>query len=184
MRLLLALTLVVGALGFPSTASATHSVLDFQSAVDAMHAVDATLAAPPNDGKHDFAVGGVRDAFDANVGFSVHSGPLGEDAFGHLSSTAPNQDNPAAPTYVRLRVTCLSVAALIASFGGVVTQSNVVPRGTNFLVAVRDTGRSGGEGDGLDFAPGPADTCPAFLPAAVTAPDVETGNILVHDAQP
>jgi hypothetical protein len=41
----------------------------------------------------------------------------------------------------------LSVAALIASFGGVVTQSNVVPRGTNFLVAVRDTGRSGGEGD-------------------------------------
>jgi hypothetical protein len=149
-----------------------------------MRVVDPTADPPTNGGRHDFAVGGARDAFDANVGFSVHSGPQGEDALGHLSSTVPNRDNPARPTYVRMRVTCSSELASIAAFGGVVTQSNVVPRGTNLVVAVRDSGLPGGEHDGLTFKPQPADTCPDFLAAAATAPDVASGDIFIHDAQP
>ena len=76
-RILLALTLVVGVILFPTSASATDDLLDFQLAVDEMLAVDPTLDPPPNDGKHDFVVGGFRDVFGYNNGLSAHSGPGG-----------------------------------------------------------------------------------------------------------
>src|SRR6266571_8394698 len=42
---------------------------------------------PTNDGAHDFAVGGFERANGSHIGFSTQSGPLGENPFGHLSST-------------------------------------------------------------------------------------------------
>jgi hypothetical protein len=186
-----ALVLAVGALLFPSSASATHDLLDFQSAVDAMHAVDPTLAPPPNDGRHDFVVGGARRTEPGepqNVGVSAHSGPLGEDPFGHVSSTIIPDEEPAATNQVRFRVTCLRVAGNLAAIGGIQTNaaSNDSPPGANFVLVVRDSGLPGGTGDGFQLLIGRtiAEECADFLPRAGGAPPIQHGNILVHDAMP
>src|SRR5919201_434471 len=79
------LTAVVFAV--PVARAGIVDLLTFQSAVDAAQAVDPTLDPPPNDGAHDFAVGGFERANGAHTGFSAQSGPLGENPFGHVSST-------------------------------------------------------------------------------------------------
>ena len=88
-RLILALTLVFGVFVFSGSASATVDLLDFQSAVDDMLAVDPTLDPPPNDGKHDFVVGGFQAA-TYNSAISAHSDPSGQDVFGFETNTARN----------------------------------------------------------------------------------------------
>ena len=72
--------LAVAFLVTPGVAGADIADLfSFQSAVDSAQAVDPSIAAPPNDGGHDFAVGGGRTASDdLGFGFSAHSGPLGQ----------------------------------------------------------------------------------------------------------
>jgi hypothetical protein len=187
-RTLLALTLVVGLLVFPSAASATHDLLGFQSAVDAMEAVDRTLDPPPNEGRHDFVVGGFK-RFGANIAVSAHSGPLGEDPFGHVSVTVTDSPIPdfGQTFQVRFKVTCLAVAANMAALGGVETEaaSNDNPPGTNHVMVFRDSGLPGGAGDGFTEITGfPADNCAVWLPLAAGAGPIERGNFLVHDAQP
>ncbi len=179
-RILLALTLVVGVIVFPSSASATVDLLDFQSAVDDMLAVDPTLDPPPNDGKHDFVVGGFQAA-TYNTAISAHSDPSGQDVFGFETNTARNGGDK-----YRSRVTCLAVSGNVAAYGVVVThsESNTLPPGTQFVDVVRDSGLPGGAGDGWRFFPGPAKNCALFIGAASIAPPIERGNILVHDAQP
>jgi len=177
-RTLLALPLVVGVLVFPSAASATHDLLGFQSAVDAMHAVDRTLDPPPNDGKHDFVVGGFQ-AGRSNFGVSAHSDPLGNDVWGHVSQTTPDG------LKLRGRVTCLAVAGTIAAYGFVVTHSNspFAPPGSDFVHFVRDSGLPGGMGDTWGSSTSAAALCPIFAVANIGSP-IARGNILVHDAQP
>src|SRR5918997_692002 len=119
-RMLLALTLVVGMFVFPGSASATHDLLDFESTVEQMLAVDPTLDPPPNDGKHDFVVGGFQEGsalVDINWGVSAHSGPSGEEPFGHVSGTIPEGATDAKQG--RWRVTCVNVAGEFAAIGGV-----------------------------------------------------------------
>src|SRR5687767_9391300 len=84
-----------------ATGIARASILDlgtFLSGVDAAQAVDPTLDPPPNNGAHDFAVGGGHhlgfvggpcndsDPLCVNEGFSAHSGPNGENPQGHISA--------------------------------------------------------------------------------------------------
>jgi hypothetical protein len=182
-RLILVPTLVVALFVFPSSASATGDLLDYQSAVDAMHAVDPTLEPPPNDGKHDFAVGGVQDAFGLNHGISAHSGPQGQDPFGKMTTKRPAREG-AKELY---NVVCLAVVGNVAAIGvrGEVfsnPSNNKFPV-TNIWV-VQDNG-PGGEFDRLT-AVGPnigePENCESGLALAATAPFINNGNILVHDA--
>ena len=179
-RILLALTLVVGVIVFPSSASATVDLLDFQSAVDEMLAVDPTLDPPPNDGKHDFVVGGFQ-AGTYNNAISAHSDPSGQDVFGFETNTARNGGDK-----YRSRVTCLAVAGNVAAYGVVVThsQSNTLPPGTQFVDVVRDSGLPGGAGDGWNTFEVPAEDCSLWIPLASGAPPIERGNIVVNDEQP
>src|SRR5918992_2959774 len=169
------LVLAVGALVFPSSAAATHDLLDFQSAVDTMLAVDPTLDPPPNDGRHDFAVGGIHTS-GPNYGFSAHSGPLGEEPFGHISITLPDADPDAKQ--LRYRVTCLNVSGNLAVVVGVPTK----PSDSRFPIKLYL--RDGGPGGALDgaaesAADSPEDCRDTFV---VTAPIGPNGNILIHDA--
>jgi hypothetical protein len=166
----------------PGTVSATIvDLLTFQSAVDSAQAVDPTLAAPTNDGAHDFAVGGFQRASGAHTGFSAHSGPLGENPFGHLSSTL----DPGV-FQQRYDVTCLAVAGNHASIGLVPTNAGSNDATLETILVVVDSGLPGGTGDlyAFDVTPGvQAQNC--ALDVALTPPFMPlSGNILVHDELP
>ena len=180
-RIVLALTLVVGVILFPTSASATDDLLDFQLAVDEMLAVDPTLDPPPNDGKHDFVVGGFRDVFGYNNGLSAHSGPGGEDPLGQISAT-----NPASEHKIREDVVCLAVLGNLAAIG-VRGQQWFPPSSKKYpvqeVLVIRDGG-PGGAGDGFKTRAQDPDNCQALLAEALTAPPIVSGNILVDDVQP
>lgn len=170
-------------------------LFSFDSAVAAAQAVDPTIAAPPNDGGRDFAVGGGRTVPDElGFGFSAHSGPLGEDPKGHMSfglSLAPPFPKVAQVT---IDVTCLTVVANVATIGGRITHVNApgggpvpfVIEGRGALFVATDNGNpiNGQPVDqfafvALPFAP------PAICPPSGPVPGpLENGNILVHDALP
>ena len=178
-RLILALTLVFGVFVFSGSASATVDLLDFQSAVDDMLAVDPTLDPPPNDGKHDFVVGGFQ-AGTYNNAISAHSDPSGQDVFGFETNTMPNG------LKYRSRVICIAVAGNVAAYGVEVTQSasNTEPPGTQFVDVVMDSGLPGGAGDRWITFAEPAADCPLWIPFVSIAPLIERGNIVVNDEQP
>jgi hypothetical protein len=189
-RILVAFTLVVGVILFPSSASAAVDLLDFQSAVDEMLAVDPTLDPPPNDGKHNFVVGGFQDETDLNWAVSAHSGPLGEDPFGHVSVTFP-EGSPDGKQG-RWRVTCVNVEGNLAAIGAVPTEAASNDVGSPGVAVFRDAGPGGGEGpgvsqlDGFQFLSGAdPNECqnPVALGVAAGAPPIQRGNILVHDVQ-
>jgi hypothetical protein len=175
-RLLLAVALV-GLLVFPSSAGATHDLLDFESAVDAMRAVDPTLDPPPNGPGKDFVVGGGQN-LDQNFGLSAHSGALGEDPDGHVSLTFGQPDT----RQYRGRVICLAVAGNLATVGVVPTnaRSNDFPA-LQLVLGVRDSGLPGGTGDGIQAVSTIAANCAVFLPLAAVVNPIERGNLLVHD---
>jgi hypothetical protein len=194
--LLLALALVVGVFVLPSTASAgvdTADPLEYQSAVDAMLAADPTLDPSPNDGKHDFVVGGFQAESDLtlNWGVSAHSGPLGEDPLGHVSATAPLAKANTDDKQGRWQVTCVNVVGKFAAIGGVPTEA-----ASNDAIHAVFVFRDGGPGGGTPVEPdgfayflgriGDPSACydPFFMAQAAVAPPIESGNILVHDAQP
>jgi hypothetical protein len=170
-------------------------LFSFQSAVDAAQAIDPSIAAPPNDGGHDFAVGGGRTASDdLGFGFSAHSGPLGQDPQGHMSfglSLAPPFPKVAQVT---VDVTCLTVVGNVATIGGEFTHVNapgggpvpVVQEGGGGLFVVTDNGNpvNGQSLDQFAFVSvlnAPPTICPFF--GAVAGP-LANGNILVHDVLP
>jgi hypothetical protein len=198
-RMLVALTVSAGVLVLPSSASAQVDLLEFQSAVDAMLAVDPTLDPPPNDPRKDFAVGGGRTVID-DLGFalSAHSGPLGEEAKGHMSFggfVGPGE--PEKEAQVTVDVTCLRVAVKTATVGGEITHINPTARrglpeflqeGGGIVFAVVDNGNPV-MGQPVDLAqpvfPLPDEPPVVCPPAPVPIFEgLSNGNILVHDAVP
>jgi hypothetical protein len=172
------------AVAVTGTAGATFSLLDFTSAVDALKAVDPTIEAPPNDQRKDFAVGGFQGVADNNVGFSAHSGSLGQEPKGDLSETRPHFFPPGSSSTFqgRFRVTCLAVVDNQAAIGLVPTDAASNDEQSEFVFAVRDNGLPNGTGDEYAFVQEPAATCAAFVTDASFV--VERGNILVNDASP
>src|SRR6266852_6292170 len=146
----------------PGTVSATIvDLLTFQSAVDSAQAVDPTLASPANDGAHDFAVGGFERRNGFHTGFSAQSGPLGENPFGHLSSTL----DPGVAQQ-RYDVTCLAVAGDHASIGLVPSNAGSNDATTETVLVVVDSGLPGGTGDVYGFVLNPgvqAKDCANFV---------------------
>lgn len=143
--------------------------------------VGQSAAAPGQDR----VVGGARDAFDANVSFSMRSGPAGEGPRGHINATLPLPGTPGDTLQFRLEVTCLAVDGGLAAAGAVVTESssNDVSPGMNFVVVFRDTGLPGGQGDAVEPFPGaPAGTCASFVDLAALSPPNRNGNVQIHDA--
>jgi hypothetical protein len=162
--------------------------VDFQAALNALAAVDPQLAihaqANSSDGR-DFAVGGGQSSVGSNFGLSAHSGPSGEDAFGHLSDTIPDDGK------IRARVVCLQVVTdpsgvKRAGMIGQITESssNTAPAGSFIRVSVRDTGSSGGDGDGYRRAFTSIPPNPSVCPPQALIFNIEHGNINIHDAQP
>ena len=148
----------------------------FQSGVDAAQAVDPTLAAPPNDGGHDFAVGGFRGTGDNQVGFSAHSDHLGGSPQGHLTQNIPQIRKD------RFTVTCLAVlgdhAALSLTPSDAATAANF-PNGRVLGVADNGNPVGGQPVDQYGYFPGPASNCAVFVGGSGFTP--VSGNIVVHD---
>lgn len=154
-------------------AGATHTLLDYDSAVDALNAVDPTIQPASSDSGKDFAIGGFQGPIGNNFGVSAHSGPLGEDAQGHLSETIPGVFQG------RFRVTCLAVALNQAAIGLVPTAAS--DQQAQRVVALRDNPRL--LPDQFAVIEGElANTCELFVADAEFF--VERGNIVVHDAMP
>ena len=169
-------------------ASAIIDPLDFQAAINALAAVDPQLAVEAqanSSSERDFAVGGGQSSVGSNFGVSAHSGPSGQDAFGHLSDTVPNDGK------IRARVVCLQVVTDMSGVkrAGIIGQitessSNTAPAGFFIRASVRDTGLPGGDQDGYrrtfqSILPNPT-VCP---PQALIF-NLERGNININDAQP
>ena len=180
-------TLAVAVAG-AGVARATIDLLDFQAALDALAAVDPQLAveaqANSSDGR-DFAVGGGQSSVGSNFGVSAHSGPSGEDAFGHLSDTVPEDGK------IRARIVCLQVVTDIsgverAGMIGQITESssNTAPAGFFIRVSVRDTGLPGGDQDGYRRSITSIPPNPSVCPPQAVIFNLERGNINIHDAQP
>lgn len=152
-------------------------------------AVAAGVLAVPGTGQAAPAAasvtGGAQDFTGAHVSVSARSA-FGGDARGHVNATLPNPLNPAGGTLqFRLTVTCLAVSGDVAAIGAVTTKaaSNDLPAGFPFVITVRDSGKPGGDADGLNVFPGaPADTCPSFLPRAAASPPIDDGNLTVRDS--
>jgi hypothetical protein len=184
LALLLSVAVVTG------VATASHDLLDFESTVEEMREVDPTLDPPPNDGKHDFVVAGFQDEFEVNWGVSAHSGPSGEEPFGHVSVTFP--EGPSDDKQGRFRVTCVNVEGNLAAIGAVPTQAASNDVEDTFVFLFRDAGPGGGEGpgaaqlDGFEFVFQDPNECqnPLALVEAAGSDPIERGNILVHDVQP
>ena len=152
-------------------------LLTFQSGVDAAQAVDPTLAAPPNDGGHDFAVGGFRGIGDNQVGFSAHSDHLGGSPQGHLTQNIPQVRKD------RFTVTCLAVLGNHAALG--LTPSDAAtaamfPTGRVLVVADNGNPVGGQPVDTYGYFNVPASNC-AFFVASGGGFTPVSGNIVVHD---
>jgi len=164
------------------------------SGVDAAQAVDPTLDAPPNDGAHDFAVGGGHqlgfvggpcndsDPLCGNFGFSAHSGPAGENPQGHLSGQSKVGGT------LRGDVVCLQVLGNQAFALLVETRTgDFIPQGEQFFLHVVDNGNPV---DGMPpdlmrvsfvgFFTAPLPGFPCGLPVLAPVP-LGSGNIVVHD---
>lgn len=178
----------VAAIAVVPSASQAYTLLDFQSATNALAEFDPTIDPPPNDPSRDFAVGGFQGIGSTgettNVGFSAHSGPLGEDPQGHLSETVPLFFPTDSRTYqARFRVTCLSILGSDAALGLVPTDTASNDQESEFLLLVHDSGLPGGMGDLQAFAPDvPATDCIGQEAFAIFGFPIERGNILVNDA--
>ena len=181
-RSLIALAVAAVAIALPASASALYSLFEYDSAVDALEAVDPTITPAANDPGKDFAVGGFRGIENNRVGFSGHSGPLGQDPQGHVSETIPGFFmGPSSTRQGRFKVTCFAAFANDAALGLTPTDaaSNDLP--DEVVLAVRDN-KAFGMPDEYAFVPGPASACAAAVGDALFP--IQSGNILVHDALP
>jgi hypothetical protein len=181
-KALLVLAAVVGAIAIPAgTAATVYSLLDYQSAVDSLLAIDPTIDPPPNDPNRDFAVGGFQGVDGNNVGFSAHGGLF--DAQGKLSETQPFE----GPYQGRFVVTCLVVAGSEAAMGLVPTDAASNDQRAEFILSVHDSHLPGGTGDKYAFESDVgvfAQDCALYVTDALDGFTIERGNILVNDALP
>ena len=161
-------------------------------AVDALNTYAPGVDPPPNDGAHDFAVGGGQHSNGTVLeGFSAHSGPSGENPQGHVEATI----NPPHPTYINADVICLDVNGNDALILSVQRKTSFVPAGDMILTEVVDNGNpvNGTPPDLIrnsflsngGFIPPPA-SGPAFPCGFPLFPPVplEKGNIVVRDVMP
>jgi hypothetical protein len=170
------IALAVAGLSIALTASiaAAYTLLDYESAVDALHAVDPTIQPAANDPGKDMAVGGFKGPIEFNqFGFSAHSAPNGDDPKGQLTESDPQT------FHGRWNVTCLAVVGKHAAIGLTPTRGDA---NGERIVSVFD----GGPGGTLDLFivddVGPASNCAANVFFADVP--IQSGNILVHDAMP
>jgi hypothetical protein len=174
----IAVAMVTAALS-PTNATAVPDPEVEPNAIAAIETRDPFLSPASSVTGRD-SVHGAGHNVDATLTVAATSGPLGEDAEGAAHANAP-------ATQVSLRVVCLAVSGGLASVGGVVERSNLLPEGTELIIMIRDTGLPGGEGDGasvLADVPTEADMCPAFVATAALVPPQEHGNWRVLDAAP
>jgi hypothetical protein len=173
------LAVVVAMVTAAVSATAAAAVPDPEVEPNAIAAIDAgdPLLSPASSAAGSDSVHGAGTIDGATLTVAATSGPLGEDPEGSAHGTA-------ATTRVSLRVVCLAVSGGLASIGGVVERSNLLPEGTELIVMIRDTGLHGGEGDGHSEIVADAASCPAFLAFAGAVPVQERGNWLVTDASP
>jgi hypothetical protein len=180
-------TLAIAA-GGPGVARATIDLLDFQAALDPLAAVDPELAVHAqanSSGANDFAVGGGQSSVGSNFGLSAHR-RAGEDAYGHLSDTIPEDGK------IRARVICLNVVTGVdgvkrAGMIGQITESSsndTFPPGSLIRISVRDTGLPGGSGDGYRRTTQSILPNPLVCPPIPATPNIERGNININDTQP
>jgi hypothetical protein len=186
-------TAIVFALAPAATA---YDPLELPLAEDALNTYDPGTAAPTNDGKHDFAVGGGQHGADGafpcsnsdgncvNEGFAAQSGPAGQSPKGHVSATFLTPQ----PFKLRGPVLCLDVhgnEAYILVRQDEDAAAQGFPKGSPFLLYVVDNGNPvGGAPPDLieniapgDFAPAPGYPC-GFTPLAFP---LQKGNIVVRD---
>jgi hypothetical protein len=175
--------------------------LELSLAVDAVntYAPDLDPPPPPNDGAHDFAVGGGQHGESGfpdcsnstgtcvNEGFSAHSGPNGENPQGYVSATFITPH----PFKLRGPVLCVNVQGTMA-FILVQQQEDAAEvgfaKGVEFLLVVVDNGNPVlGTPPDMIRNYGPSD----FTPGSGTGQDCGTpnsaptflqkGNIVVRD---
>jgi len=185
-KVLLAAAAALAAIALPAGAGAdVYSLLDYQSATDALQAVDPTIDPPPNNPNRNFVVGGFHGTDNNNVGFSANSDAIGLDPQGHLSETIPLFFGTPPKTYQgRFRVTCLAVVGNEAAMGLVPTDTASNDQTAEFILAVRDN-RGLGIPDEYAFESGVdvfANACAFSVGDALFS--IESGNILVNDALP
>jgi len=180
---------------------ARSSIVDlatFLSGADAAQTVDPTLDPPPNDGGHDFAVGGGHhlgfvggpcndsEPNCTSTGFSAHSGPAGEDPQGHVSSQSSGGVGK-----LRGDVVCLNVVGDQAFILARETRTDdALPQGEQFFLHVVDNGNPVNRTppdlirisfDGFFSPPFPG--APCGIPFLSPVP-LGSGNIVVHDELP
>jgi hypothetical protein len=185
-KVLLAFAAALVAIALPAGAGAdVYSLLDYQSATDALQAVDPTIDPPPNDPNRNFVVGGFHGTDNNNVGFSANSDAIGLDPQGHLSETIPLFFGTPPETYQgRFRVTCLAVVGNEAAMGLVPTDTASNDQTAEFILAVRDN-RGLPMPDQYAFESDVgvlASDCGLYISDAFFS--IESGNILVNDALP
>jgi hypothetical protein len=185
-RGLLVFAAALVAIALPAGGGASvYSLLDYQSATDALLAFDPTIDPPPNDPSRDFAVGGFQGTVNNNVGFSGHSDQLGLDPQGKLSETIPLfYGTPPRSYQGRFRVTCVAVVGNEAALGLVPTDAASNDQPAQFILAVRDN-RGLGIPDQYVFESDVgvfATDCLFYVSDASIS--IESGNILVNDALP
>jgi hypothetical protein len=184
-KVLLVFAAALVAIALPTGAGAVYSLLDYQSATDALLAIDRTIDPPPNDPNTNFAVAGFHGTDNNNVGFSAHSGLLGQDVQGHLSETIPLFFGTPPRTYQgRFRVTCLAVVGNEAAMGLVPTDTASNDQPAQFILAVRDN-RGLAIPDEYAFESDvsvSASDCALYVSDALFS--IASGNILVNDALP
>jgi hypothetical protein len=179
------LTVITAAMlvAFGSSAGA-YDVAEFPLALNALSTYAPGVDPPPNDGAHDFAVGGGQHG-GGNVleGFSAHSGPSGQNPKGHVEITL----NPPQPTKLSGNVFCLQVTgnrALILSREvrgpnlGDLILTEVVDNGNPVKGTPPDLIRNSFASNGGIIPPSAGFPCgqPAFAPVPL-----EKGNIVVRD---
>jgi hypothetical protein len=173
-RIALALVTISAALVVAGGAAAAVDPAEYESAVAGVLAVDESITVPANSSSEDFVLGASHNV-DATLTLSAQSGPNGENPEGSGIAVSPS-------TRMHFDVTCLDVAGSLAAVGVVVTRSDFLPVGTEFIVFVRDTTLPGGMGDGHDTISLPAESCEGMALVAATVPPHDAGNWAVNDA--
>jgi hypothetical protein len=171
---LLLLTVAAACLAATGPARAGHTLLEFESALEELWAVDPAIEPPPDNGSRDFAVGGFQSPDGSNFGFSAHSAPKGGDPRGHLSETFPGV------AQARFKVACLKVVGSHASIGLVPTDAASNDNDAEAVLCVLDSKLPGGTMDLFTFIPGAAAQSCAAVGCIATIP-IKHGNVVVHD---
>jgi hypothetical protein len=156
-------------------------------AIDALNTFAPGMDPPPNDGAHDYAVGGGQHAAfgipgcgRVSGGFSAHSDPDGSNPQGHVVLTVENTDCTGGFTHITAKVTCLQVIG-----NGALIRSVDQQTGDEILTEVEDNGNPvmGTPPDRIRHSPAQPATLmfPCGPPTGLFLVPLDRGNIVVRD---